>query len=311
MSRRTLPLGIDVGAVRTRVALLELDPQGRPALVAVAARACAAADAAAAIGDARDELRTRERRCVLALTVPDAVVRTVVFPSMSARERTRAARFEAARFVPYPAAESDVRVIPAGRAHCVVAVARRAALDARIGTARRAGLRPLAVDDAAFALMRAFPDAGAIVDVGEDATTLTVPGDTVPSVAIVAPGSGALSRAVAEALGIDRATADERKHAIGLAGAGDGAREALIDALASSLASHRAASASEIRSVVLTGNGARLAGFAVALERAIAIPVSVGAIATVAAPAYPPDVVRAASPDWALAYGLALWERAA
>ncbi len=311
MTRRaTLPLGVDVGTVRTRVALVERDANGRATLVAVAARANAP-DAATAVADARAELRTRERRCVLALSAPDAVLRTITFPPMTHRERLRAARFEAGRFIPYAAHEAAIRVVPGADGRCVVGIARRGALDDRVAAARRAGLRPVAVDDAAFALLRAFPGAGAIVDVGERATLLAIGGETVPSVRTVAYGGGAFSDAIAASLGLDRAAADERKHAIGLGGAGGAVRDELIGALAGALVEHRAASASELRSIVLTGNGARLTGLSAALERAVAIPVAIGALDAGAGCGYPPDVVRAASPDWALAFGLALWETAA
>ena len=41
------------------------------------------------------------------------------------------------------------------------------------------------------------------------------------------------------------------------------------------------------------------------------IPVRLGSLAGGPACPLPPDVVRAAAPDWGLAYGLALWEHAA
>lgn len=307
---RTLPLGIDVGAARTRVALVECDASGQPHLVAVAARPTGD-DAADAIAQARAELRTRERRCVLALGAPDALLRTVTFPAMRRVERTRAARFEAQRFVPYPLHEAAVRVEDAGNERCVVGIARRSALDERVLAAKRAGLRAVAVDDAALGLVRAFAYADAIVDVGERATLLVVPGDPVPSVRIAGIGGAALTAAVVASLGVDAAAAEQRKRTIGLAGAGEYARDALVEELAAALIDHRANARAEMRSIALAGNGARLTGFAEALERAVAIPVRLGALAAGTSDALPADVVRAASPDWGLAYGLALWEIAA
>jgi Tfp pilus assembly PilM family ATPase len=307
---RTLPLGVDAGVARTRVALVECDELGQPHLVAVAARATGG-DAANAIAEALAELRTRERRCVLALGAPDALLRTVTFPAMRRMERTRAARFEAQRFVAYPLHEAAVRVERAGSERCVVGIARRGALDMRVSAAKRAGLRPVAVDDVAFGLARAFAYADAIVDVGESATLLVVPGDPVPSVRTFALGGGALTAAVVASLGIDSTAAEYRKRTVGLAGAGEYARDALVEQLASALIDHRANARTEMRSIALAGNGARLAGLADALERAVAIPVRLGALAAGTSDALPADVVRAASPDWGLAYGLALWELAA
>jgi Tfp pilus assembly PilM family ATPase len=306
----TLPLGIDVGIARTRVALLELDRYGRPRLVAVASRPTGD-DAAPAIAEARHELGSRERRCVLAVSAPDSVLRTATFPAMRHAERVRAARFEAARFVPFPLDEAAVRVLPASDERSVIGIARRTALDERTVAARRAGLRTIAVDDAAFALLRALPYADAIIDVGETATALIVRGEPVPSVRTFAVAGRAFTAAVVASLGIDEATAEQRKRSIGLAGAGDYAREALVEQLAAALIEHRASARTELRAIALAGNGARLMGLAEALERAVAIPVRLGALAGDASEMLPADVVRAASPDWALAYGLALWATAA
>jgi Tfp pilus assembly PilM family ATPase len=308
--RDTLPLGIDVGAVRTRVALAERDSSGRPSLIAVASRATAD-DPARAIAEACAELRTRERRCVLGLGAPDALLRTAAFPPMRAGERRRAARFEAARFVPYPIAEANVRVVPFAGNRCVVGIARRGAVDARVAAAKRAGLRAVAVDDVALALARAFPYADALIDVGERATLLVVPGDPVPGVRTFAAGGRAVTEAVAASLGVDAAAAERRKHTVGLAGAGEHARDALVEQIASALVEHRANAGTELRAIALTGNGARLAGLANALERAVAIPVRLAELHAGVSHTLPADVVRAASPDWGLAYGLALWELAA
>jgi Tfp pilus assembly PilM family ATPase len=308
--RATLPLGVDVGTVRTRVALVERGASDRPALIAVASRPTGD-DPARAIADACAELGTRERRCVLALRAPDALLRTVAFPPMRARERMRAARFEAARFIAYPIGEANVRVAAADRGRYVVGIARRDAVGARVAAAKDAGLRAVAVDDAALGLGRAFPYADALVDAGEEATLLVLPGEPIPSVRRFEVGRRALTAAVADALGTDGATAERRKHTAGLGGAGEHVCAALVEQLASALVEHRAGARAEVRTIAIIGNGARLAGFADALERAAAIPVRLGALPTGVSETLPADVVRAASPDWGLAYGLALWESAA
>ncbi len=309
-SRRTLPLGVDVGATRTRIALAELDATATPCLVAVASRPTGD-DAFAAIAAAHAELATRERRCVLALGPTDALLRIAAFPKLRRAERLRAARFEASRFVPYPLSDATVRVHGESGDRCIVGIARRSALDARVLDAKRARLQPVAVDGTAFALMRAFPYADAIVDVGETATVLVLPNDPLPSVRMFATGGSAFTEAVVASLGIDEAAAEQRKRSVGLAGAGECVRDALVAQLATALIEHRASARTEPRAIALAGNGARLAGFAEALERAVAIPVRLGALAGGASCGLPSDVVRAASPDWGLAFGLALWDAAA
>jgi Tfp pilus assembly PilM family ATPase len=225
-------------------------------------------------------------------------------------ERERAARYEAARFVTYPIVEGAIRVEPLGDGRCVIGVAHRLALETRIAAARSARLRPIAVDDGAFALCRAFPHADAIVDIGEEHTTLVVTGDPIPSTRAFEIGGGAFTTAIVSALGIDEMVAEQRKRSVGLAGAGERARDTLVEQLASALIETRAAARVELRAIALAGNGARLAGLAEALERAVQIPVRLGALAADASLELPSDVVRAASPDWGLAYGLALWEQA-
>ncbi|MDB5027165.1 MAG: Pilus-associated protein pilM, partial [Candidatus Eremiobacteraeota bacterium] len=285
---RTLPLGVDVGEERTRVALVERDASGCPRLVAVAARPTGD-DPARAIGAACAELRTAERRCVLAIGAPDALLRTAAFPALRGRERARAARFEAARFVPYPLHEADVRVAVAGPGRCVLGIARRAAVDDRVAIARRAGLRPIAVDDVAFALLRAFPYAGAVLDVGVGSARLVFAGDPVPSVQVLNGGGRAFSAAVVASLGIDEAAAEQRKRTVGLGGAGEYVRDALVEQLASALIEHRAGARTELRTIAVAGNGARLAGFAEAVERAVAIPVRLGALPDGVCDALPAD----------------------
>ena len=311
MTRRTtLPLGVDVGAARTRVALVERDRAGAVRLLAVAARPTGD-DPAFAVAEAREELGTRERRCVLALTAPDALLRAAAFPALRGGERVRAARFEAARFIGYPLREASVRVVPLDDDRCAIGIARRTALEGRLRAARRAGLRPVAIDYAAFALLRALPNADAIIDVGQRVTALILPGDPVPITRTFAVGGRAITAAIVAALGVDEGTAEARKRTVGLAGAGEYACDALVNDLASALIEHRANARTDLRAIALTGNGARLAGFADALERAVAIPVRLAALAADAPDGLPADVVRAASPDWSLAYGLALWATAA
>jgi Tfp pilus assembly PilM family ATPase len=238
-------------------------------------------------------------------------LRTSALPGMRGAERVRAARYECARFIGFAVDDAAVRVVPLESDRYVVAVARRAALAQRVNAARGAGLRPIAIDDAALALTRVFPHAGAIVDVGERATILVLSSQPIPTCRAFVGGGAAFTAAVIASLGVDEATAELRKRSIGLAGAGEHARDTLVEQLASALVEHRSRARFELDGIVLVGNGARLCGFADALERAVALTVRLGALPPDVSHSLPPDVVRAASPDWALAYGLALWEQAA
>jgi Tfp pilus assembly PilM family ATPase len=303
---RGLPLGLDIGTARTCVALAERGPDGRPRLVA-AASSPTGEDPAAAIRAARAELGTRERRCVLALRAPDSLVRAIVLPQVGRGERERAAAFEAARFAPHALDDGVVRLFALDGGEHAVAVARRTALDRALAIVHAADLRAVAVDDAAFAVLRVHA-ADAIIDVGASATTIVVRGATLPFVRSVPLGGERLTDAIVGALGVDRASAEQRKRSLGMAGAGEPARDALIDHVAGAFVEARSSGAHDPRAVVLTGNGARLAGLAPAVQRALAVPARLATFGADSCTTLPIDVVRAAAPDWGLAYGLALWE---
>jgi hypothetical protein len=62
-----------------------------------------------------------------------------------------------------------------------------------------------------------------------------------------------------------------------------------------------------VRNIALVGNGSRVPGLAEMIERAAGVRVGPAELDPSVSRTLPADVVRAASPDWCLAYGLALW----
>ncbi len=303
----TLPLGIDIGHRRVRVALSVREADAPPKLLAVAARDHNG-EPAAALSDALEELRTPERRCVLALAPPDAVLCTADLPLMSPWERVCAARFEAARFIDYPIADATVSLVRTStRQRWAIGVVRRSALAGALSAVKRARLRPLAIDDVAFALRRAHPDADGVIDVGDDGTRLTLFGDAVPYVIRLPIGGERLTDAIAQSLGVDVALAEERKRHIGFAGAGDAQRDELIAALNEALSDARAGGYTDVRDIVLCGNGSRVPGLDDAIGRATGHTVRPAALPPEISDTLPPDVLRAAAADWSVAYGLSLW----
>jgi Tfp pilus assembly PilM family ATPase len=307
----TLPLGVDIGQRRVRVALTAAAGAGPPKLLAVAAHDHDG-DPAEALRWAIEDLQTPERRCVLALTPPDALLCAAEFPAMTPWERLSAARFEAARFIDYPIAEAAVSLVRINAAQrWAIGVVRRSALAATLGVAKRAQLRPLAVDDVAFALRRSHRDAGAVIDVGNEATRLTIFGASIPYVTRLPIGGAAMTEAIAQSLGIDAAMAESRKRNLGFGGAGDAPRDALIAALSEALADARAGGYNGVRNIVLCGNGSRIPGFVAAIERATGYAAAPATLPPDCSDTLPPDVLRAAAPDWSVAFGLSLWSSAA
>lgn len=304
---QTLPLGIDIGRRRVRVALLERAKHGTPKLVAVAARDHTG-DPADALQAAVDEVGTNERRCVLALAPPDALLCVADFPPMSPWERVRAARFEAARFIDYPIAEANISISRTNtHQRWAIGIVRSAVLSAMLDMVKGLKLRPLAVDDMAFALHRAHPDADGIIDVGNNTTRLMLFAGTIPYVAGIPIGGERLTGAIAQSLGINLDVAEERKRRVGFGGAGDTERDALIGALGEALAEARAGGFSSVRRIVLCGNGSRIPGFGDAIERATGYTVHPASLPPEISDTLPPDVLRAAAADWSGAYGLSLW----
>lgn len=305
--RATLPLGVDIGHRRVRIARMERDSSGRPKLIAVAA--CDhSGDPVEALHATLAELGTAERRCVLALASPDAVLCSADFPAMSGWERAHAARFEAARFIDYPISEAAVSVVPANtHQRWAIGIASRSALTAILGDAKRAGLRPLAVDDAAFALQRAHPEADAVIDIGAETTRVTIFGATLPYVVCVPIGGERLTEAIAHSLGVDSAAAEERKRRLGFGGAGEAQRDRLIASLGEALGEARAGAYTGTRRVVLCGNGSRVPGIDESIASATGHAVRAATLPPDISDTLPPDVLRAAAPDWSVAYGLSLW----
>jgi Tfp pilus assembly PilM family ATPase len=321
---KVLPLGIDVGSTRARIALAEAHRSGSMRIRAIVARdlpggatkALSIAEpelVAAVLEEMVAELGTRERRCVLALNARGGIVRTVVFPRMTWAERMRAARFEAQRFCGWDL-EAERAVV---RVHCsdrstgsfVVGVARPDALHTRVASARKAGLRTIAVDHEAFALRRVFSDCDAIVDVGSEVSAIHVFSDRGQASVVVELGGSSITIGIARELSIDVATAERRKRILGCAGAGLEARCDIIREIGSAI--ERARSGSQIQRVVVTGNGSRIPNFTRELEQAAEVRAEMPVPELLRIEAYPEDVVRAASPDWALAASLATWKAAA
>lgn len=317
---KILPLGIDLGSTRVRVALGEAGRDGSVRIRAIVARD-APDDAisplnvglpglvAAVIEEMLDEIGSRERRCVLAIGAPACTLRTVRFPKMSWAERLRAARFEAQRFSDWDVDE-DVSIIRThaldrGSGTYAVGVTRTASIESRLSTVRLAGLRAVAIDHDALAMRRMFPDGDAIVDVGAERSSVHVFGWNGPISMTTQTGGAAITRGIAAELSIDFPTAERRKRILGCAGAGVSAREEVVTSITSVI--DRARSRAAIDRIVLTGNGARLPTFIHDLEEATGAIIEAPVPELLHTGVYPEDVVRAAAPDWVLAASLVVW----
>jgi Tfp pilus assembly PilM family ATPase len=304
---QTLPLGIDFGSQRIRVALSERDRAGHVQLVAVAAYD-AGDDPVSSLSRALIDLRSRERRCVFGLTRPNGVLHVLTLPKMSRGERLRAARFESSRVLAFPLSEAQISVYATEHdQRWIVGVARAAGVAACIDAARRLNLQPLAIDDVAFALGRVYPEADGIIDIGGSETRVMIFSKPVPLVTALPFGGDSLTEAIRLSLGIDRIAAEERKRSIGLAGAGDSERDALVGAIAEIIASARVGGFGAVRHMTMAGNGSRVPGLSEAIGIATDCHITPAMLDAGVSRTLPPDVLRAAAPDWSVAFGLSLW----
>jgi len=301
----SFPIGIDVGETRVRIAHVAVR-SGTPTLATIASRDLPeeSANDARAIGllirEMLDENHIRERRCVGALGEPEAIVRAVTFPDMPARERERAARYEAARFVDYSIDDAWVRIfsLDRKRGSYALGIAREKVVRDRIAAFAAAGLRAVALHHAAAIYRVIFPTAGSVVDIGHARTRLYALTSAIPAVKVIEIGGRDFTNAIATSMQIGRTIAETRKRTVGLAGAADGTLRAFAKQLASALSGHEPVS--------LCGNGARLIDLPRAIESVSELKIEVAREIDVSSASYAEDVIRAAAPDVSLAIALAL-----
>lgn len=321
MSRiRQLPLGLDLGSTRVRLARSECSGSGEVRLMAIATRDlpddAVTGDAvpelelvAAIVEDLCHELGGKERRCVLSMSAQVASLRFVRFPKMSAAERRRSARFEAERFASWDARglPSVVRIHPVSQSDRVhaVGVTRADALATRIACAKRSGLRPIGVDHDVCAFRRAFPFTDAVLDVGHRRSALHAFTPAGPLSVCIPEGGAEITRAIGTDLAIDGAAAEARKRLLGTAGAGDGARDTFSSLVAD--AAVKARERTSMRRIVVVGNGSRLPSLPAAIEAATGSAVERAVSEVLHGVEYPDDVIRAGAADWTLAAALAAW----
>ncbi|MEO6835923.1 MAG: pilus assembly protein PilM [Candidatus Tumulicola sp.] len=315
-----LPLGLDLGSTRVRLARSERAASGEVRLAAIASRdlpedAATAVSVpepelvAAIIEDLRHEVGAGERRCVLSMNAQVASLRLVRFPKMNSVERRQAARFEADRFATWDtkSVPSIVRVHPVHPVEHVhaVGVVREPSLVMRIACAKNSGLRPIGVDHDACALQRAFPFCDAVLDVGYRQATLHAFTPTGP-LSLCVPGGGAeITRAIGADLAIDALAAEKRKRVLGTAGAGEGACDTFASLVNAAVV--KARERTPLRRIAVVGNGSRLPGLSSALEAVTGSAIEMPISDVLRGDAYPEDVIRAAAPDWTLAACLATW----
>lgn len=315
-----IPLGVDIGSSRVRIASLERC-NGMLRLRAVSSRdvpedASSHGDVArpelvaAVIEEMLEELGTAQRSCVCGIGAPAASLRAVNLPPMSSLERMQTARLEVERHLGRSIDDVVVRIHPERNrrgAYHVGAVARRA-LTSRVTAARRAGLKVVAVDHEAFALTRCFPSADAIVDVGLERTTLYSFTGQDYAMSWTATGGASITQTIQRELNLEVHAAERRKRIVGIAGSGESAVTNLVREIAA-LVEGAKSQGPRRGGLCLVGNGSRIAGIEERLSERLGVRVDRSAPSLELDERVPLDVARRAMADWGLAIGLAMWSR--
>jgi type IV pilus assembly protein PilM len=156
------------------------------------------------------------RQVVSCLSASELFVQNVRLPLLPAEEIAGVVQFEAEERLPFPAAEAEIRFIPAGQVRQEAAIkqevillgCRREQIDRHVGVLQRAGLVPVAIDLEPSAVLRSLNSGAdcatarrAYLAWGESAATLLfAEGEQVLFLKSISYGGRHLDLAVAKAL---------------------------------------------------------------------------------------------------------------
>lgn len=203
--------------------------------------------------------------------------------------------------LPVPVADAILDFYPVsdaghGQVQGLLVAAMKEGVLATIDAVRRAKLEPQSVDFVPFAISRALlpvadaDHAVAVVDVGAHTTSVVIVSGGVPQfVRIIPTGGDEVTHALHSRLGIDRQAAEGAKRSLGLGvqeiaphdqPAVDAIREVtgeLVTGVRNTITYFTAARPElPVRSAMLTGDGASLAGFTGALGEVLRLPIQRG-----------------------------------
>lgn len=322
------PIGVDLAAGGVKLLQLRTARGGRVELVA-AARLHAGPDDARLAAELRATLAWagfRGDSCVVGLPRGDFFVGAIRVPGRPVVDAEASARLHAARCLGVPAADLEIEMTPtgavvhgaaAGQSELLVTAVPRASVNRRLAAFGAAGLRPLAVEDPARAILRglgAEPGVRAVLDIGASGAMLVIAhGTGIVRVRAITTGMADIERAVRRRLGGDAAVA---RHVARMHRADVEAHPAVTDAVRP-LAHHIASETRlALRSygasfrgpgaacVVVTGGGVRIPRVHAIIEEVCGIPAVNDGTADTLGPTLGAAQGEPAS-AWAAAAGLA------
>src|SRR5687768_803979 len=227
-------------------------------------------------------------------------VRQAEVPALSPDEVRTSLRYEAADVIPFAEEDAIVDFVVQDRyagpeggefLRILVVAAQRQMVSMALDTVRKAGLNPAHVDLTPFALVRALVPAGqpgiseSIVSVGAGLTNVVVHTGGVPRLVRMTPRAGAaVTENLTRALGVDTERAEALKRGAAVAVADPQTAQAadvianelnpLVQEIQGSLDYFTAQNDDvELRRVLLTGAGAKMAGLRARLATELRVPV--------------------------------------
>jgi type IV pilus assembly protein PilM len=338
-------VGVDIGSTSLRAVELEGAERARPVLTRYhevplpdgsvkRGEVLEVNTVAAAFSKLWSEGGFSGKNVVLGIGGQSVISRDLTVPRMPLDQIRESLQFQAQDLLPVPVSEAVLDFYPiedeAGdgppmvRGLLIAAI--KQAVTSNLSAAMEAGLNPVQMDLIPFALTRASGTAGeagtavAQIDVGANTTNVVICIDGVPHfVRIIPAGGDDVTRALMRRLEISHDEGEQLKHRVGLTGAGApedrpaleavyAAAGELLTSIRNTLAYFSAHSPARLGTVVLSGGGARLEGFAKAVAettRTVVVPAEPVARISVA-PRLAATADAATVERYSVALGLAL-----
>ena len=335
-------IGVDIGATAVRAAELtgsrDEGALSRAAQVALEPGAVSHGeirDPGAVVAALKELWRQggfRSRQVYLGVGNQRVLVREIVLPWLPAKELRESLRYQVQDFIPIPVDEAvlDFDILEefehegAQMVRVLLVAAQRTMVDVLLSVAREAKLDPQGLDLAPFALLRAVGDADeslfseggdeAVIDVGAEVTMICVHDKGIPRfVRILPTGGNDVTLAVARALDVTEAVAEQLKRGEEVPGANlldarqvaEGRASSLIDEIRSSLEFYAAQTpGAHVARIVVTGGGSKLSGFPEVLQARLGTPVERGRLSRGSDASF--EVADEIEPHLAVAVGLAI-----
>lgn len=235
------------------------------------------------------------RSVILGVANQQVVVRDVTLPNLPPDQMAKALPFQARDVVPIPLDQALLDFAPLGppdQATDTVAgllvAAPRQPIVAAVQAVERAGLRVARVDLSSFAMLRSIADESvgveAVIDIGAHLTTIVIHNHGIPKVVrSVTRGGNEWTEILVSKGGMEEATAEAAKRAVGLTDADHEVKTMVGQALRPLMAEIRSSiqyftttnAGVRLEKVSLSGGAARLPGIATAFADQLDVPTEV------------------------------------